>query len=142
MTCLPRPEAESVFWGKMNTHGGNKAFCVEDLGEPDRTLQRLLRVWLGQDVGRVNNVKMNTSGNRLWGHELGQMAGIRVIMLRKTIFWRKLKVEVSKTMMRKRVVNWKMLFNLICFCGVGHEELPPVPGHSRAGTEGSGSVII
>lgn len=104
---------------------------MKDLREPGRTFQCLLRVWLGQDAGRVNNVKMNTSGSRLWGHELGQMAGIRVITLRKTIFQRKQKVEHSKTMMRKRVVNWKMLFNLMYFCGVGCRELPPVPGHSR-----------
>lgn len=70
------------------------------------------------------------------------MAGIRVITLRKTMFPGKQKEERSETVMSKRALNWKTLFNLISFWGAGQGDLPPVPRHSRAGKEGSGSVII
>lgn len=59
-------------------------------------LSCLFRAWLKQDAQSVNHVEVDTHWNRLRGHELGQMTGVRVIKLRKPIVKAEIESEAQQ----------------------------------------------
>lgn len=59
-------------------------------------LSWLFRAWQKQDAQSANHVEVDMYWNRLMGHELGQMTGVRIIKLRKPIVKAEIESEAQQ----------------------------------------------